>query len=75
MELRAGGRDVDYLGALFVAADEAVFHRFRARHVDLVIEASRRADLKFERVVESIGVADGGPDASDVPEHMEEMRR
>ena len=57
--LRADGRDVAYLGALFVAADEAVFHQFRAHDVGVVIEASRQADLSFERVVESIGV-DGG---------------
>jgi hypothetical protein len=59
-ELRAGGRDVAYLGALFVAADEAVFHQFRAGDAGLVVEASRRANLPFERVVESIGVDGGG---------------
>ena len=59
-ELRSDGRDVAYLGALFVAVDEAVFHRFRAHDADLVVEASRLAGLQFERVVESIGV--------DVPE-------
>jgi hypothetical protein len=58
-ELRAGGRDVAYLGALFVAADEAVFHQFRSIDAGLVVEASRMAGLPFERVVESIGV-DGG---------------
>lgn len=58
-ELHSRGRDVAYLGALFVAADEAVFHQFRARNAALVVEASRMADLQFERVVESIGV-DGG---------------
>jgi hypothetical protein len=64
-ELRASGRDVAYLGALFVAADEAVFHRFRASDAGLVVEASRRADLAFERVVESIGIDGGGVDVSE----------
>lgn len=58
-ELRASGRDIEYLGALFVATDEAVFHQFRARDAGLVIEAGRIAELSFTRVVESIGV-DGG---------------
>jgi hypothetical protein len=65
-ELRAKGRDVAYLGALFVAADEAVFHQFRARNANLVVEASRLADLPFERVVESIGVDGGGSLVSEV---------
>jgi hypothetical protein len=65
-ELRNGGRDVAYLGALFVAIDEAVFHQFRALDAGLVVEASRMADLHFERVVESIGVDGGGLDVGDV---------
>ena len=55
-ELRADGRDVAYLGALFVAADEAVFHQFHASDASVVVDASRRAGLSFERVVESIGL-------------------
>jgi hypothetical protein len=64
-ELRAGGRDVAYLGALFVAADEAVFHQFRAVNASVVVEASRMAGLPFERVVESIGVDGGGLDVTE----------
>jgi hypothetical protein len=61
-ELHSGGQDVAYLGALFVAADEAVFHQFRALNAGLVVEASLMASLQFERVVESIGM-DGGETA------------
>ena len=66
-EFRADGRDVAYLGALFVAADEAVYHQFHASDASVVVDASRRAGLSFERVVESIGVdgergsIEGGP--------------
>ena len=55
-EMRAGGRDVAYLGALFVAADEAVYHQFHASDASVVVDASRMAGLSFERVVESIGL-------------------
>jgi hypothetical protein len=53
---RADGRDVAYLGALFVAADEAVFHQFHASDASVVVDASQMAGLSFERVVESIGL-------------------
>jgi hypothetical protein len=59
-ELRATGREVAYLGAMFVAADEAVFHQFRAPDVTAVIDASQLAGLAFERVVESVDVDGGG---------------
>lgn len=71
-ELRSGGRDVAYLGALFVAADEAVFHQFRAPDVGIVVEAARGADLAFERVVESIGV--GGDGVASSPARIVQRR-
>ena len=55
-DLRSAGHDVTYLGALFLATDEAVFHQLRAADAAVVIEAARRAGVAFERVVESIGV-------------------
>lgn len=55
-ELRELGREIAYLGALFVASDEVVFHQFAAPDAGIVAEASRMADLAFERVVESIDV-------------------
>lgn len=78
--LRARGDEVAYLGALFVAADEAVYHQFRAADVALVTAASRMAGLAFERIVESIGVesprGEVGVDAAGRPEvSREESKR
>jgi hypothetical protein len=56
-ELRAAGTPVEYLGALLVEQDEVVFHAFRAGTLGDALEASRRAGLPFERVVESVEVA------------------
>jgi hypothetical protein len=55
-EMRKQGRLVDYLGALLVPGDEVVFHLFAARSLSAVREASLRAGIEFERVVESIPV-------------------
>jgi hypothetical protein len=54
--VRAGGVTIEYLGALFVAADEVVFHAFAAVDCGEVAEVSRRAGLAHERIVESVGV-------------------
>lgn len=51
---------IDYLGALFVAGDEAVFHAFRAAESKLVEGASRRAGLRYARIVESVAIAAPG---------------
>lgn len=53
-ELRAEGRPVEYVGAILVPADEAVFHVFAAECAGSVQEASLRASIQPERVVESI---------------------
>lgn len=62
--LRAEGRDVEYLRAILVPGDEIVFHVLSAGDAEDVREASRRADVEFERVVESVAVdardVDGG---------------
>jgi hypothetical protein len=55
-ELRRKGRPVDYVGALLVPGDEVVFHLFAAKSVRTVREASLRAGVEFERVLESIPV-------------------
>ena len=55
-DLTRAGVPVEYLGALLVAEDEVVFHAFRARSAADALEASRRASLTFERVIESIRV-------------------
>jgi hypothetical protein len=58
--LLADGRVIAYTGAMFVAADEVVFHTFVASDAVVVGEASRAAALAFERIVESIGVREDG---------------
>jgi hypothetical protein len=54
--LRSEGSPVEYAGALLVPGDEVVFHLFTARSADPVREASLRAGVEFERVVESIPI-------------------
>ncbi len=55
--LFAAGRDVAYVGATLVAADEVVFHAFHASDAVVVQQASQMAGLPFERVVESVGIS------------------
>ena len=55
-ELRAEGREVEYVGAILVPADEAVFHVFAAECAGTAREASLRASVQHERVVESIAI-------------------
>ena len=58
--LRADGRAVEYLGAVLVPDDEVVFHAFAAQDGDVVCDVSRQADLRFERIVESVAVLTPG---------------
>jgi hypothetical protein len=53
-ELRSEGRNVEYEGAILVPVDDVVFHLFTSSSEDTVREASRRAAVSFERVVESV---------------------
>jgi hypothetical protein len=53
---RAGGADIEYLGALVMPTDEAVFHAFAADEPARVAETSSRAGLRYERIVESVAV-------------------
>jgi hypothetical protein len=55
-ELRREGRSVEYIGALLVPADEVVFHVFASTSARAVREASSRAAVRFDRVVESVSV-------------------
>ena len=59
-ELRGDGEQVEYLGALFVPADEVVFHVVAARDIGLVRALCSRSAVTSERIVESI-LIDGGP--------------
>ena len=55
-ELRNEGRKVEYVGAILVPADEVVFHVFAAECMATVREASTRASVEYERVVESVAL-------------------
>ena len=55
-ELREQGHTVDYVGAIFVPGDEVVFHIFVSECERAVREASTRASVAYERIVESIAV-------------------
>jgi len=57
---RQRGAAIEYLGALFVAGDEAVFHTFRADDQAVVETATRRAGVRHTRIVESVAVAAPG---------------
>ena len=54
--LREEGRNVEYVGAILVPGDEVVFHVFAAESAATVIEASVRAAVEYERVVESVAI-------------------
>jgi hypothetical protein len=54
--LRAAGTEIVYLGALIVPDDEIAFHVFAAPDAGDVEQASRRAGLRVDRVVESVAV-------------------
>ena len=53
---RAAGAEIEYLGALVMPADEAVFHAFASDEASRVATTSARAGLRYERIVESVAV-------------------
>jgi hypothetical protein len=55
--LASGGAEVVYVGGLFVPEDDACFHVFRGTSARVVRDASTKAGLAFQRVLEA--VADG----------------
>jgi hypothetical protein len=54
--LQHEGLAVEYVGALLVPVDEVVFHVFSSATAEAVQQASVRAEVAFERVVESVAV-------------------
>jgi hypothetical protein len=54
-EMRRDGIAVRYLRPILVPEDETCFHLFEAPSADAVTEASRRAELRYERIVEVRG--------------------
>jgi hypothetical protein len=59
-ELKSRGRRIHYVGALLVPGDEVVFYLFAATSLGPVREASQRAGVEFERVLESIPIGIDG---------------
>jgi hypothetical protein len=55
-QLRGEGHSIEYVRALFVPGDDAVFHVFVADLIETVRKAGERAAISFERVVESVAV-------------------
>jgi Protein of unknown function (DUF4242) len=52
-QLTREGRPVRFLRTIFVPEDETCFYLFEAGSATVVREASRRAAVQFERVVEA----------------------
>ena len=50
------GETIRYLGSLVLAEDEVCFHIFEAPSAASLLEASERAELEHERVVETIWI-------------------
>ena len=48
------GNGVTYLRTMFLLADETVLHVFDAPSADALGEASQRAELSFQRIVEAV---------------------
>jgi hypothetical protein len=57
--LRDEGRQVEYSGAILVRDDEVVFHLFAAEDPAAVRDASVRARVPFERIVEAVAIGEG----------------
>ena len=53
-QLSREGTPVRYLRSLFLPEDETCFHFFEAVSAAAVGEASRRAELTYDRIVEAI---------------------
>ena len=62
------GHVVRYLRSVLVRADETCFHLFDAASEDVVAEVARRAELRYERIVEAEEYRSGHADAFNRPE-------
>lgn len=54
-QLTREGTSIRHLRSIYVPEDETCFHFFEAADADVVREASRRAALRYARVVEAVG--------------------
>jgi hypothetical protein len=66
--VRSDGGSIEYLGALLVERDEAVFHAFRAETEQLIAAATSAAGLRFTRIVESTPIE--APGLGDALRHL-----
>ena len=55
-EMTREGTPIRYLRGIFLGGDEICFHLYEAGSPELVVEASRRAAIPVERVVEAVDV-------------------
>lgn len=62
-ELTRQGIPVRFLGSISVPEDEMCFYLYEGPSEATVGEASRRAAIPFERVVEAVALGVGGSDA------------
>ncbi|MGH3042341.1 MAG: hypothetical protein ACRDNG_11510 [Gaiellaceae bacterium] len=56
-ELTREGIHVRYVRALFLGEDETCFHLYEAATADAVLEATRRAEIPIERLVEAVEIS------------------
>lgn len=61
-ELNREGAPIRYLRAMFLGEDETCFHLYEADTAELVREASSRARIPVERIVETIDIEPEGND-------------
>jgi Protein of unknown function (DUF4242) len=53
-ELTREGKPVRFLRSIFVPEDETCFYLFEAGSQDVVEEAARRAELRFDRIAAAV---------------------
>ena len=58
-ELSDRGGSIEYGGALLLPGDEVVLHLFTSDSEDVVRDASERAALSYERILETVAVQTG----------------
>ena len=67
-QMQRDGIQVRFLRSIFVPEDETCFHLFDAVSEDVVAEVARRAELRYERIVEAEEYRTGHADAFNRPE-------